>query len=68
VCRYVFLPTGKELSDTSDRLQKRLAKATEERNRRAIRYLKHLIRKSVYVRLLAVKSLKRVKLTLVQIQ
>jgi RNA-directed DNA polymerase len=39
-----------------DRLQRRLAKATEEKNKRAIRFVKHLIRKSGNVRLLAIRQ------------
>jgi RNA-directed DNA polymerase len=40
-----------------DRLQKRLAKAIEEKNKRFVRYLKHIIRNSLYVRILAVRKI-----------
>jgi RNA-directed DNA polymerase len=40
-----------------DRLQKRLAKAIEEKNKRFVRYLKHILRNSLYVRIQAVRKI-----------
>jgi RNA-directed DNA polymerase len=52
-----FSVDWKKVARHVDRLQKQLAKAIEEGNRRLARYLKHLIRNSFYVRILAVRKI-----------
>jgi RNA-directed DNA polymerase len=52
-----FSVNWKKVARHVDRLQKQLAKAIEEGNKRLARYLKQLIRNSFYVRILAVRKI-----------